>query len=273
VTPGGPRSARLAERTTAELDLLAAGGRPVVLLLPVGATEPHGPHAPLATDTIISTRVCTDLARRLGDHDGVEALVLPEIPYGVTRCAAGFRGAVGVAEQTLHDLVVDVLSSAAADGFRVSAIVNNHFEPAHIAVLQRAIDTLEQRDVRVAYVDLTRRARAARLSEEFQRGACHAGRYETSIVLAERPELVDDGIRAQLPARDVRLPAELAAGRTRFRDMGMGEAYCGAPAKASAWEGVQLIATLVDLHLEAIRALLAGGAGRDRPRPEAATAC
>ena len=73
-----------ADLTSPAVDELRRDARRTVLLLPVGATEPHGPHAPLSTDSIISAKVC-DLAASefIGDSD-VRALVLPALPYGVT---------------------------------------------------------------------------------------------------------------------------------------------------------------------------------------------
>ena len=75
------------------LEELLAGARKTVLLLPLGATEPHGPHAPLATDTLISLGICERAAERLADDPEVRVLVLPPLPYGVTRYGAAFPGA------------------------------------------------------------------------------------------------------------------------------------------------------------------------------------
>ena len=65
------------------------GRESAVHLLPLGATEPHGPHAPLATDTLISVGICRRAAETLRGE--IDVLVLPEIPYGVTRYGAIFR--------------------------------------------------------------------------------------------------------------------------------------------------------------------------------------
>ena len=82
----------LAQLAYTDVDALRADGRPTVLLLPLGATEPHGPHAPLETDTLISLGICRRAAQRLGDDPDVRALVLPPLPYGVTRYGAAFPG-------------------------------------------------------------------------------------------------------------------------------------------------------------------------------------
>ena len=222
--------------------------RPTVVLLPLGAVEPHGPHAPLDTDTRISIGMCERAAAAMED---VRVLIAPALPYGVTRYGAAFPGAVGIGEETLHALVVDVCAALAGQGFEHVVLVNNHFEPAQVATLRRAAEAAG-----ATLLDLTRRRNAERLTDEFRRGSCHAGRYETSLVLADRPDLVDEPRRAELPALEVDMPAAMAAGRTDFLAMGMTQAYCGAPAEATAAEGEATFAVLADLLAEAIRARL-----------------
>ena len=95
-------------------------------------------------------------------------------------------------------------------------IVNNHFEPEHVQTLHRALDELEAEGIRAGYLDLTRRERAPRLTEEFKLGECHAGPYETSLVLADEPELVDAEAMASLPYVAVSLPKVIAAGMKDF---------------------------------------------------------
>ena len=242
--------------TTPELDAIVAGDRVPVLLQPVGAIEPHGPHAPLATDLLIGAGKCERVAAALADDPDVRVLVLPQIPYGVTRYASAFRGAVGVSEATLHAMVTEVCRSLARDGFPRVVIVNHHFEPEHVATLRGVVAGLAQEgESRAVLLDLTRRRNAQRLTDEFRRGSCHAGRYETSLVLADRAELVDDAAMRSLPALEVDMPAQMAAGNTGFLPMGMEQAYCGAPAEATAEEGESTFGTLAAMLEETIREL------------------
>ncbi|WP_018685879.1 creatininase family protein [Actinokineospora enzanensis] len=243
---------RFAELTTAQAAALLAGPRTPVLLLPVGAIEPHGPHAPLETDPIISAGMCARAAERLAGSPDVRVLILPPLPYGVTEFGVGFAGAVGIGADTLHALVVEICSTLASQGFRNVVIVNNHFEPGQVATLRRAVDTLAARGVRTGYLDLVRRSVASRLTEEFRSGSCHAGRYETSLVLADRPDLVDTTAMSALPALSVDMPAAMAAGHASFTALGMDRAYCGAPAEATAEEGHATFATLTALLLDVI---------------------
>jgi creatinine amidohydrolase len=127
-------------------------------------------------------------------------------------------------------------------------IVNSHFEPEHVAALRRAASRTG-----AALFDLTRRANARLLTEEFRSGASHAGRYETSLILALQPHLVDvDEMRTLRPLH-VDMPSAIAAGKTDFVAMGMDQAYCGAPAEASAEEGRATLATLSAMLAKLVR--------------------
>jgi len=217
------------------------GREGAVHLLPLGATEPHGPHGPLATDTIISVGICRRAAERLRGE--VDVLVLPAVPYGVTRYGSDFPGAVSIGEETLRSLVTEI-----ATNFERIVVVNSHLEPEQVWTL---------RATGLPLLDITRRANAERLTEEFQAGAGHAGRYETSLVLAERPDLVDEERMHTLEANMVDMPTAIRSGQTSFIAMGMDHAYAGAPAEATAEEGEQTFEALADMLVELIREVAA----------------
>jgi creatinine amidohydrolase len=255
-----------AKLSYAQVEALLRDERATVLLWPIGSTEPHGPHSPLATDSIISIGMCRRAAAHLADDPELRALILPPLPYGVTRYTSAFAGAVHIEEATLHDLVTDVLGSLIAQGFRHNAIVNNHFEPEHVRTLHRAIDSvMEQTGVLTAYLDLTRRQRAKAMTDEFRERGSHAGQYETSLVLAEHPELVDRELLRSLPEVPVNLAEAVAAGRKDFAELGMDQAYNGSPAQASAEEGHHSFEVLTEMLVEQLRALVRGTGGRDEP--------
>jgi creatinine amidohydrolase len=212
-----------------------------VHLLPLGATEPHGPHAPLSTDTLISVGICERAARRLEGE--IPVLVLPAMSYGVTRYASAFPGVVSISEETLCSLVTEVAESVGR-----LVLVNSHFEPEQVETL---------RATGLPLLDLTRRKNAERLTDEFRSGSCHAGRYETSLVLADRPELVHADRMTALEERHVDMPAAIRAGQTDFLAMGMDEAYCGSPADASAEEGRETFETLTEMLVELVREVAA----------------
>jgi creatinine amidohydrolase len=237
-----------------DLGELVSDRRPIVLLLPLGAVEPHGPHAPLGTDTVISRGICERVAGELESDPDVRVLVLPAMSYGVTRYGAAFPGAVSISEETLRAAVVEICESLAGQGLGRVVIVNSHLEPEQVRTLRDAVGSL---GASVRLFDPTRRHVAAELTEEFRSGAGHAGRYETSLVLALDPAVVQQERMKSLEAKMIDMPAEIAAGRTDFVAMGMDRAYCGAPAEASAAEGEQTLGKLAELVVGLVREVAA----------------
>jgi creatinine amidohydrolase len=204
----------------------------------VGSVEPHGPHLPLATDTIISE----EAARRaiaLLEKRGIRALVAPSVPYGVTEYAAGFSGAISVPAAALTALLRAIAERFLADGFAHVCFVNNHLEPAHDAAVRAAIVGLR---ASVA-CPLTKRW-GRTLSDEFKRGNCHAGRYETSLVLAAGASVRDPSKLAPIATS---LSDGIKSGKTTFREMGLDAAYTGAPAEATLDEGNALYEKLAEM--------------------------
>jgi len=235
-------SHHLVDLTTEDTrDRLARG--PVALLQPVGSVEPHGPHLPLGTDTTISVHAATRAAALLGER-GVDAVVAPSIPYGVTDFARGFAGAVSLPASALTAFLRAVIDAALAAGFAHVCLVNNHLEPAQDQAVRAAIEGLGAR-ASVA-CPLTRRW-ARTLSDEFKSGACHAGEYETALVLAARPETVREDVAARLAPVPISLSDGIKAGKHTFAEMGMTAAYAGAPGRATRAEGERLYGLLAEM--------------------------
>jgi len=249
------------EALAAFLDAARAGGG-AVALLPIGSTEPHGPHLPLSTDILLSQETCRRAVRALTDR-AIPALVAPSIAYGITHYASGFRGAVGVSEATLVGLLSDVACALLDDGFAHVALVNNHLEPEHVAAIERAAAAIaaSRGADRISFPNQLARRWGRTLTDEFKRGDCHAGRYETSLVLATRPDLVDGAVAKRLAALPISLSQAVAAAKgapVRFADIGMTRAYTGSPAEATRAEGeatyqrlVEMIVTEVMEHMHA----------------------
>src|SRR5881409_2655862 len=191
-----------------------------VAILPVGAVEAHGPHLPLATDVIIAESMARAAGARLAAR-GYDALLLPPLVYTAAEFAAGFPGTVSLRPATVTALLVDLTRSLARHGFRVLAVANAHLDPAHVAALDAAVaQSRPEAGARIVFPDVTRRPWAPRLTDEFQSGACHAGQYESSIVMAARPELVREAIRRSLPANPRSLRVAIRSGQTSFEAAG-----------------------------------------------------
>ena len=243
----------LARHTTASLFTLLKGKRPVVALVPVGSTEPHGPHLGLGTDVVISAAACVRACELLEKKGPLTAVIAPAISYGVTDCAAGFPGAVSIPPDVLTAYVAAICDGLLAQGVRHVCLVNNHLEPAHDTAV-RAV--LAGREKRVSYACPLTKKWARTLSAEFKSGACHAGQYETSIVMAAAPELVDEAVRTTLSPVPISLSQKLGEGVNTFTAMGMELAYAGDPAKASIEEGEQLIQRLAEMVVGEVREAL-----------------
>lgn len=233
-----------------------------VALLPVGAIEAHGPHLPLGTDGLIAAAMARAAASRL-EAQGLSALLLPPLDYTAAPFGAGFAGTLSVAPGTIAALVADVAMEVERHGFAALAIANAHLDPAHLGALAEAVRLATARGVsHVVCPDLTRREHAARLTDEFRSGACHAGRYEGSVVMAARPDLVRGAIQQSLPAVPASLAQAIRDGHATFEQAGGSRAYFGWPAEATAEEGRDTIAVLGDILSEAVLASLA----RERTR-------
>lgn len=141
-----------------------------LLVLPVGATEQHGPHLPLATDT----EIALELARRLASRrSGV--IVAPPVAYGSSGEHAAFTGTLSIGTDATELLLVE-LGRSAIGAFSRTLIISTH--GGNSTAVRRAERRLrfEGRDVRAFF-------------PRFE-GDAHAGHVETSIMLAVDPSLV-----------------------------------------------------------------------------------
>jgi creatinine amidohydrolase len=252
---------RFAEMSWSDVDSLDRDR--AVCILPVGAVEAHGPHLPLTTDGIIAVAMAEAGAAQLAGHD-LLPVVLPPHEYTSAPFAAAFAGTVTVPPETVTGLVVELGRALAFHGFGVLAIANAHLDPTHLGALHAAVSRLLAERITLAvFPDLTRKPWALRLGEEFRSGACHGGAFETSIVMAARPELVREEVRRTLAANPASLSIAIREGKTTFEAAGGPRAYFGDPAAASAAEGRATIDTLGGILAEAVLAALGGdGAGR-----------
>jgi creatinine amidohydrolase len=256
---------RLGELTWPEADELRRGG--AIVLVPIGSTEAHGPHLPLATDAILSDELAARAAAAL-DGAGYTTLLAPTLTYAITHYASEFAGTISLAAETATALVADVCASLVEQGFARVCLVNSHLEPAHVTSLKEACGRVQARTgVAVVFPDQLDRRWARTLTDEFKRGACHAGSYETSLVLAARPELVRDEVRRELMVKPIDLAKAMREGKRTFGEAGAAEAYFGDPAAASVEEGNDIYARLVTMVVEEVRAAWPIGAAPSASSP------
>ena len=222
------------------LERLTSGRVPegALLVVPLGATEQHGPHLPLGTDTAIATALC----RALADAWTEPALVVaPAVAYGSSGEHAGFAGTLSIGQEGTEVLVVELVRSA--DVFAGTVLVSAH--GGNAAPLARAVATLtaEGRHV-LAW------------SPRAPGGDAHAGRTETSLMLAIAPDDVD--LAAAVPG-DIRPLSELApALRAGGVAAVSANGVLGDPRGATAEEGHSLLSAFTAELVAAVEAWARG---------------
>jgi len=231
----------------------------VVAVLPVGAIEAHGPHLPLSTDAIIAIAMAREGAQRI-ETRGFGAVLLPPLHFTAAPFGAGFTGTISVQPATVVALLLDLARELTRHGFAALAVANAHLDPAHLGALV-AVESRAREERLLPFVcpHLTRKPWASRLTEEFRTGACHAGRYEGSVVMAERADLVRESLRRALPANPASLSTAIREGKQTFEEAGGARAYFGWPADATAEEGRATIAALGEILAEAVAGALTLG--------------
>ncbi len=224
-----------------------AGRAPLsTLAVPLGATEQHGPHLPLSTDTDVAVALAERLALA---RPGV--IVAPALPYGSSGEHAGFAGTLSIGQDALELVLLELVRSA--DDFAAVLLVSGHGGNAQ--PLGRAIAKLRAEGRRVGAWSPRTEMLPAGLAD------AHAGRLETSLLLALEPATVRLD-RAE--AGDLRPVVEL---EPLLRNGGVravsANGVLGDPAGASAEEGRVLLAALVADLAAAADALVAPAGAHD----------
>jgi len=213
--------ATLGTHSWTELD---ARGSDVVLAVPVGSCEQHGPHLPLSTDTIVAEALCEALARHRRD-----VTVAPAVGIGASGEHAGFAGTLSIGTEALAACLTELIRSARGWS-RAVVLVSGHGGNAD-AIASVVGTAAADGDVVVAYAPRLKGADA------------HAGRTETSLVLALAPQLVRHneaviGNTAPLGELAVALRRDGVASVSK-------NGVLGDPTGASAATGRDLLASLV----------------------------
>jgi len=154
-----------------------------IAILPIGATEEHGPHLPLCTDTITTEVTVLRAAKE------AKVVMAPAIPYGNSRQNIGFAGTISIRPSVFAEFVKDVCYSLYRHGFDKIVVVNGHGGNA-------ALLTVALEEFHLDTKAVTALVKCWALAEiEPPPGALpfegHAGRQETELMLALTPDDVD----------------------------------------------------------------------------------
>jgi len=236
---------RLAEMTWPDVaDAVRAGATTVVL--PLGATEQHGPHLPLGTDTIRASALAERLAERLGPG----FLVAPELPFGCSDEHAGFPGLLGLQHETLARVIADLARRLTGWGVRRLVLLSAHGGNGEaldlaLALLRRELPDLAVRtngDLETIAPVLLEVARRDGIPANAL--GLHAGEGETSEMLHLRPDL----IRSKDSAPG--FTGDMEAVLDELREGGLRavteEGVLGDPTSAEAGRGARYLDVLAD---------------------------
>lgn len=212
-------------------------------LIPVGATEQHGPHLPSGTDTIIATA----LAEALSGFGG--AVVLPAVAVGASWWHGTSLGStLALSSEVVAELVVSYVRWAAHSGLRRVLFVNGHV--GNGAALWLACDRLrfEQPELFVGVLEWWKLSPAISAEVLDDAQDWHAHRAETALMLALAPQLVDlqRAATADEPDRSADLVFSYGA------PMMTGNGVTGSPSRATAELGSKLWASIVAAGQELI---------------------
>jgi len=238
-----------------------------VVLQPLGATEQHGPHLPLAVDTVIVQGVLGAALAKL--DPAIPCFVLPPLCYGKSNEHADFAGTITLTARTLLQTLEEVADSLHASGFRKLALVNGHGGQPQVVQIAARDARAKHRDLTVfplfiwsvpSSIDTLFPAR------ERDYGI-HAGAAETALMLALLPDTVRmeraraewprnlPGANAGVPGAPAGVPG--AAGGSLLsmdgprpfawltRDLSS-SGVLGDPTTATAATGATLLASLAD---------------------------
>jgi creatinine amidohydrolase len=184
----------LGEMTNPEVEEFLTRHQSVIV--PTGATEQHGPHAPLATDVLIPQEIARRVAPRIG------AVVAPPLSYALSYPHVGFKGLVHIRIPTFMALVEDVAVAFATAGFRRIIFLNGHYDNTY-AIAYACANAAERMPREAKAFPLNYwdgfSAEVAREYISLAKGM-HANAAETGAILAIDPGLVDmDKANAEFP--------------------------------------------------------------------------
>ena len=158
-----------------------------VAFLPIGAIEIHGPHDPMGADNLHGPYFSEILAEK---YNGI---VMPVIPYGMSRLLGGFPGTMVISSTALKAYVTDVLKAIIANGIKTIVIMQGHLTNKFVCdeIIYNLQD--EYKGVKIAQVDIWRFMKNNSfdvVEDEYSSKFGHDGEVCTSVMMAINEDLV-----------------------------------------------------------------------------------
>lgn len=213
-----------------------------LLILPLGATEQHGPHLPVAMDTLLAEAVCHAVSARTG------VPVLPALRYTTSQGhTTKWPGTFSLRHETLISTLRDIAAWSHATGWKRLLLVNAHFgndAPARVAVDQLRLSYLGKLQVGLVHVFKLTDAIWAEYGADA--ADLHANQAETALMLHLHPELVrmDQIATADDPDRTLGTVFSHPVAQTSLNGV------TGFPSRATAGQGSRLFHAMVDALAE-----------------------
>ncbi|GAA3402597.1 creatininase family protein [Paenibacillus hodogayensis] len=233
------------EHTREEIGEFARNGGAVLVAL--AATEQHGPHLPVHTDTLIAGRVAELAVRGAGAE--VPLLLAPVLPIGCSEHHLSFGGTISLSPMTYFQVLRDIGESLVKDGFRKIIFLNGH--GGNEPMMQQVANDLAVRHpiwtAAASYWSLARESLQHIEASEVGPVPGHAGGFETSAVMALAPELVrEDRIGTSHPERDWIFAGPAGAFVGRHGELTGCDGFTDAPVRATADKGRLYVQTIAD---------------------------
>ncbi|MCC6467279.1 MAG: creatininase family protein [Alphaproteobacteria bacterium] len=236
-------------------ELVELARRDAIVLVPIGATEQHGPHLPVQVDARLAGEVCVRAARIVAKHEPI--VTLPSIWFGMSEHHMRLGGTITLDFETMYAVIRCVVRSLREHGFRRIFILNGH--GGNTTALENIVGELTiKHQIPLAcgtYWDIAQDAIAKLL--EKQKRLLHACEAETSMMLALTPELIDRDELSQMhgpyiPGLSAIQGANPSAYRWRYISTRSPIGVIGDASTASPEKGEKLLAAIAQSFADAL---------------------
>ncbi|MEF2244193.1 creatininase family protein [Paenibacillus sp. IITD108] len=178
--------------TREELSTLAQEGCPVVI--PLAATEQHGPHLPVFTDSLISEYISKEAVQQASSASGNPFLLAPIVSIGCSQHHIAFGGTISFRSTTYLAMLHDILESLVSCGFTNIIMLNCH--GGNEPVMLQAVNDMAVKHkgwfAAASYWNLIPSSQKQQLTDVFGPTPGHAGAFETSAIMAIQPDWIND---------------------------------------------------------------------------------
>ena len=213
------------------------------VIIPIGTVEEHGPHLPLATDTIQAMELAKQVSQRMN------VFIAPPLHYGFCRSTRCHPGTIGISAGALRIMIRDIVKSLHLHGFRSFMMLSGHAGELHMAALNEVGEELLEEIPGINIAVLSEMDFFLDKGELVEtEGDIHAGEVETSMMLYIRPGLVKGRASKEYPTFPKPI---LVRDKRKYWPGGV----WGDPSKASRDKGEKMIHLAVDKVIDLIKKL------------------